>query len=106
MLATFCNRDLLTAQQTYLYALNTMDRFKDHKSEDQLKLTRAQMRASEENLELLVMGKTQVRQVARTCEIAGDIEFRSPVTDLVVACNAFSGLEIRPRLGAVPHRGS
>jgi multidrug resistance efflux pump len=38
------------------------------------------------------MGKTQLRQVARTCEIAGDTEFRSPVTGLVVARNAFSGL--------------
>jgi hypothetical protein len=42
LLATFYNRDFLTAQQTYLYALNTMDRFKDNESEDQLKLTRAQ----------------------------------------------------------------
>jgi RND family efflux transporter MFP subunit len=92
VLATFYNRDFLTAQQTYLYALNTMDRFKDNESEDQLKLTRAQMRASEENLEFLGMGETQFRQVARTREIARDIEFRSPVTGLVVARNAFSGL--------------
>jgi membrane fusion protein, copper/silver efflux system len=92
VLATFYNRDFLTAQQTYLYALNTMDRFKDNESEDQLKLTRAQMRASEENLEFLGMGETQLRQVARTREIARDIEFRSPVTGLVVARNAFSGL--------------
>lgn len=92
VLATFYNRDFLTAQQTYLYALNTMDRFKDTESEDQLKLTRAQMRASEENLEFLGMGETQLRQVARTREIAREIEFRSPVTGLVVARNAFSGL--------------
>ena len=92
VLATFYNRDFLTAQQTYLYALNTMDRFKDNESEDQLKLTRAQKRASEENLEFLGMGETQLRQVALTREIARDIEFRSPVTGLVVARNAFSGL--------------
>jgi membrane fusion protein, copper/silver efflux system len=92
VLATFYNRDFLTAQQTYLYALNTMDRFKDNEREDQLKLTRAQMRASEENLEFLGMGETQLRQVARNREVARDIEFRSPVTGLVVARNAFSGL--------------
>ena len=98
VLATFYNRDFLTAQQTYLYALNTMDRFKNNESEDQLKLTRAQMRASEENLEFLGMGETQLREVARTREIARDIEFRSPVAGLVVARNAFS--ELRFDFGA------
>ena len=92
VLATFYNRDFLTAQQTYLYALNTMDRFQNNESDDQLKLTRAQMRASEENLEFLGMGETQLQKVARTREIARDIEFRSPVAGLVVARNAFSGL--------------
>jgi len=92
VLATFYNRDFLTAQQTYLYALNTMDRFKDNESEDQLKLTKAQMRASEENLEFLGMGETQLREVARTRQIAREIELRAPGAGLVVARNAFAGL--------------
>ena len=57
LLATFYNRDFLTAQQTYLYALNTMDRYKDNESEDQLKLTRAQMRAQP----ALLLGSAKVR---------------------------------------------
>jgi len=92
VLATFYNRDFLTAQQTYLYALNTMDRFKDKESEDQLKLTHAQMQAAEENLEFLGMGETQLQEVARTRQIAKDIELRSPVPGLVLARNAFAGL--------------
>ncbi len=92
VLATFYNRDFLTAQQTYLYALNTMDRFKDNESEDQLKLTRAQMRAAEENLEFLGMGETQLQEIARTREIAREIQLRSPVAGLVVARNVFPGL--------------
>ena len=92
VLATFYNRDFLTAQQTYLYALSTMDRSKNTESEDQLKAIRAQIRASEENLEFLGMGETQLREVARTRQNAKDIEFRSPVAGLVVARNAFSGL--------------
>ena len=79
VLATFYNRDFLTAQQTYLYALNTMDRFKDNESDEQLKLTRAQMQASEENLEFLGMGPAQVQEIARTRQIARNIELRSPV---------------------------
>ena len=92
VVATFYNRDILTAQQTYLYALNTMDRFKDNESEDQLKLTRAQMRAAEENLEFLGMGETQIKEIARTRQLAKDVELRTPVAGLVVARNVFPGL--------------
>ena len=92
LLATFYNRDFLTAQQTYLYALNTMDRYKDNESEDQLKLTRAQMRAAEENLEFLGMGETQLHEIARTRQIAREIQLRSPKAGLVLARNVFAGL--------------
>jgi membrane fusion protein, copper/silver efflux system len=93
LLGTFYNRDFLTAQQTYLYALNTMDRFKNNdESADQLKLTRAQMQAAEENLEFLGMGETQIKEVARTRQIARNIELRSPIAGLVIARNTFAGL--------------
>jgi membrane fusion protein, copper/silver efflux system len=92
LLADFYNRDFLTAQQTYLYALNTLDRFNDQESEDQLKLTRTQVRAAEENLEFLGMGELQLQDIARTRQIARNIELRSPVAGLVLARNAFQGL--------------
>lgn len=92
LLATFYNRDFLTAQQTYLYALNTMDRYQDNESEDQLKLTRAQVRASEENLEFLGMGETQLHEVAQTRQSAREVQLRSPVAGLVLARNVFPGL--------------
>jgi len=91
VLATFYNRDFLTAQQAYLFALNTMDRVRNE-GESQLNVTRGQIRATEEHLEFLGMGETQLREVARTRKIAKDIELRSPVAGLVVARNAFSGL--------------
>ena len=43
-------RDFLTSQQTYLFALNTMDRFKDKENEEQMKLTSSQVRAAEDSL--------------------------------------------------------
>ncbi len=92
VLATFYNRDFLTAEQTYFYALNTMDRFKENESEDQLKLTRAQVRAAEENLEFLGMTEMQIRQLAKTRELTKEIELRSPVNGLVLGRNAFQGL--------------
>src|ERR1700674_1078657 len=91
VLSTFYNRDFLTAQQTYLYALNTMDRNKSE-ADEQLNLTRAQIQSAEENLEFLGMGATQLREVARAHQIAKDIEFRSPVAGLVLARNAYPGL--------------
>jgi Cu(I)/Ag(I) efflux system membrane fusion protein len=94
VLSTFYNRDFLTAQQTYLYALNTMDRNKDE-ADEQLKLTRAQMQSAEENLEFLGMGATQLHEVARTHQIAKDIEFRAPVAGMVLALNAYPGLRFQ-----------
>jgi RND family efflux transporter MFP subunit len=91
VLSTFYNRDFLTAQQTYLYALNTMDRNRNE-ADEQLKLTHAQIQSAEENLEFLGMGATQLHEVARTHQIAKDIEFRAPVAGLVLVRNAYPGL--------------
>jgi Cu(I)/Ag(I) efflux system membrane fusion protein len=93
VLATFYNREFLTAQQSYLYALGTMDRNnKSGEGENQMNLTEAQRRGAEENLESLGMSEAQLREVARTRQIARDIEFRSPVAGVVVDRKAFSGL--------------
>jgi Cu(I)/Ag(I) efflux system membrane fusion protein len=92
MLATFYNRDFLTAQQTYLYALGTMDRLKGEENAEQLKLVQAQMQAAEENLEFLGMGEAQCREIARTRQIARDIEITSPIAGIVLARNTFAGL--------------
>ena len=92
VLATFYSREFLTAQQTYLYALDTMDRYRKTESTEQLKLTGAQIRASEENLESLGMSETQRKEVARTREIAREIELRSPVNGLLTVRNASPGL--------------
>ncbi len=92
ILATYYNRDFLTAQQTYLYALNTMDRAKDTESAEQIKMTQVQIRSAEENLEFLGMGQPQIQEIARTRQIARNIELRSPVAGVVLARNAFPGL--------------
>jgi membrane fusion protein, copper/silver efflux system len=92
VLATFYNRDFLSAQQTYLYGLNSLDRFKDAESAEQLKLTKVQVRAAEENLEFLGMSEAQMQEVARTRQVAKNIELRSSVAGLVLNRNVFPGL--------------
>lgn len=92
VLATFYNREFLTAQQTYFYALNTLDRFKDNDSAEQVKLTQAQKRAAEDNLEALGMTREQMNEIARTRQTARDIELRAPAMGLMVAREAYQGL--------------
>ena len=93
LLATFYNRDFLTAQQSYLYALNaSAARSKETESPAQLKLSDAQTRAARENLEFLGMSSTQVREIESTQQIARNIELRSPVTGQVVAREVYQGL--------------
>jgi len=92
VLATFYNRDFLTAQETYLYALDTLDRIKKAQGEAQANLTHGQVRSAEENLEFFGMSESQVREIARTRKITNDIDFRSPVAGLVVARNAYTAM--------------
>ncbi len=92
LLATFYNRDFLTAQQSYLYALNSTARSKETESPAQLKLSEAQTRAARENLEFLGMSSTQVREIENTQQIARNIDLRSPVTGQVLAREVYPGL--------------
>jgi len=92
-LGTFFNRELITAQQAYLFALNTMDRVKaGNEGTEQLKSTTTQVQTAEENLEVLGMGGPQIMELERTRQIARNIEINSPVAGLVVARNSFIGL--------------
>jgi RND family efflux transporter MFP subunit len=69
-----------------------MDRFKTDENEQQLKLTSAQIRAAEENLAFLGLGQTQMREIARTRQVAKEIELRSPAAGVVTARNLYTGL--------------
>ena len=92
LLATFYNRDIQTAQQSYLYALNSSARSKETETSAQSKLSDAQTRAARENLEFLGMSPTQVREIENTQQIVRNIELRSPVTGQVLAREVYPGL--------------
>ncbi len=92
ILATFYNRDFLTAQQTYFYALNTMDRFRPDENAEQMKLTEAQIRAAEENLQFLGMSESQLHAIAQSRQTSRDIEIRSPVDGILLSRSAYAGL--------------
>lgn len=91
VLASLYNRDFLTAQQSYLYALNLKDRLHNENAE-QLKLIEAQIRSAEDNLEFLGISETQLKEIARTRQVTRNMELRSPLAGVVLARNAFTGL--------------
>jgi membrane fusion protein, copper/silver efflux system len=95
-LATFYSRDFLTAQQSYLYSLSVMDRFRkgDQYTDNQMVTTTGQIRGAEENLENLGMGKTQIKELARTRRLTQDIFLRAPVTSFVLTRNVSPGQKI------------
>ena len=94
LLATFYTREFLALQQTYFYALNTLDRF--HKlgtdNAEQVEMTQAQIRSAEENLLAQGMSDFQIQAIAKTRKPVRQIELRSPVGGLIVLRNVFPGL--------------
>jgi RND family efflux transporter MFP subunit len=93
ILGTFYNREFITAQQAYLFALNTMDRVKtNNESAEQMKSTMAQVQVAEENLEVLGMGEPQIEELGRTRQLVRNIDIVSPVAGIVVARNTYIGV--------------
>ncbi len=94
--ATFYSRDYLTAQQSYLYTLSSLDRIQSGHQviTNQVALTSVQLRAAAENLENLGMSKKQIKEMARTRRVTQDIELVAPVTSFVLARNISPGQKI------------
>jgi RND family efflux transporter MFP subunit len=94
LLATFYTREFLTLQQTYFYALNTLDRFQKLGTDnaEQVEMTKAQIRSAEENLQAMGMGELQIQTIAKVRKPVREIELRAPAAGLVVTRNVFPGL--------------
>lgn len=84
--------EVYSAIQSYFVAMNALDQGlsldPDPRLIDQAK---AQVRLSEELLQTYGMSEKQLREVARTRQATRDIEFRSPVSGLVLARNVALG---------------
>ncbi len=91
LLLTFYSKEALTAQQTYFYTLNALDRFRATKGEaaSQIDLTEIQVRAASEALETLGMSPQQIAELAKTRRAVSDIEVRSPVTGYIASRNVY-----------------
>ena len=82
------NRDIISGQQAFFLALNTLDRKKsDHVPEEQLAAATQQVLVAEKNLMAIGMTEIQIRELERTRKPAREIEIRAPVAGLVLARN-------------------
>jgi Cu(I)/Ag(I) efflux system membrane fusion protein len=110
VLARFFTSDLRATEQTYVFALQTRDRGNDssanmgtygvkesfqladqHLRQESSRLAEEQLRASEGDLRVLGMGDAQLREVAKSRELARDIRITSPAEGLVLSRGVTAG---------------
>jgi len=96
-LATFYSPEILLAQQSYFFALSSLDRAQAKGTEvpgtvevpGQIEKTNIQL--YEDNLKKLGMSELQIKEIQRTRQVEKDIIIRSPNTSFVIARNVSPG---------------
>ena len=91
-LAAVASRDILSPQQAYVYALESLEEVKAKAAgEQQLALVESQLAQARQGLEAIGMSGPQVRELARTRTPAPELQLASPVAGIVLARNADQG---------------
>ncbi len=85
-LAKFYSREFRNAQQAYLGSLASIDRLKATRDSDENnRVSDSSIRINEEQLRTLGMGEPQIKELARTRQVTGDIEVVSPADGIVLS---------------------
>jgi Cu(I)/Ag(I) efflux system membrane fusion protein len=85
-------RELYNAMQTYFLATSALDQgFSSNPGQVGVDTAKAQVRVAEELLLQFGVSEKQLRDMGRTREITHDIQFRSPVSGLVLSRNVSLG---------------
>ncbi len=85
VLATFYSREFRNAEQAYLGSLASLDRLKGVREDDQGRISDSSIRINEEQLRTLGMGEPQIRDLAKTRQVTGDITLVAPVDGVVLS---------------------
>jgi membrane fusion protein, copper/silver efflux system len=95
ILATFYAPEVLGAQQSYVYSLNTLDRLKSEGKAlpSQTQSVEVSIQQYRDALHNLGMSDLQMDEIAKTKERVQQIEMRSPATGIVIARNIYLGLK-------------
>ncbi len=94
LLARTYNRELITAEQSYLYSLNVRDGLKNQRSDspEQINAANAQIRTAEDNLRILGVGDAQIQELAKSRKVSADMSVVAPVKGLIVARTTYPGM--------------
>lgn len=85
VLATFYSREFRNAEQAYLGSLASIDRLKGVREDQQGRVNDSSVRINEEQLRTLGMGDPQIRELAKTRQVTGDITLVAPVDGIVLS---------------------
>lgn len=98
LLTTFYTINFLTAQQSYIFALEAQQRFLEEEPESvaQHEVSSAQVREAAENLQNLGVGERQLEELAQSRKLAYTIQVRSPADGFVLARNVSPGQWFAP----------
>jgi membrane fusion protein, copper/silver efflux system len=92
-LGSFYSPEFLSAQQAYLFALGSLDRFQSSGKETpaQIDLTRINVQQYVDSLRNLGMSQLQIKELARTRQFTENIYIVAPVTGFILARNISPG---------------
>jgi len=85
VLATFYSREFRNAEQAYLGSLASIERVKGLQPDEQNRVADSSVRINEEQLKTLGMGEPQIRELAKTRQVTGDITLTAPVDGVVLS---------------------
>lgn len=92
LLAAVASRDILSPQQAYVYALESLEEVKAKGAgNQQLGLVESQLAQARQGLEAIGMGAPQVGDLARTRAPAPELRLAAPVAGIVLARNVDQG---------------
>ena len=95
LLATYFSRDVITPQNSYLYALATRDRTKaSDAGQDQNALANSQVRGAEDSLVNLGMSVTQIRELEKSRAAGNLMQVRAPEAGVILARNISHNLRL------------
>ncbi len=94
ILASFYSPEFLSAEQAYIYALGSLDRFSADSKEppQQIELTNKNVKQYEDALRNIGMSELQIAEIRRTRQYTENIQLRSPAKGFVTVRNVTTGL--------------
>ena len=96
ILASFYSPEFLSAQQAYIYALSSMDRFQASGKEppQQITSTGRNIQQYKDSLRNLGMSDLQIEEIGKTRAYTEDIQIRSPAAGFILFRNISTGERI------------